>query len=113
MTRFIGIPSVPFEMDNTTVRILLALKENVELLTGQRGESDGASAAITSGSLTVNQVSGDFRGLSARATGATVGNVDVPLLEDYTKALRDMQQLAIDVAALRDTVNQLIKQLRS
>ena len=113
MTRFVGIPTVPFDTDNTTVRVLMSLKENVELLTDQRGESDSASAAITSGQITVSQITGDFKALSARATGVRVGDVTVPLLDDYVKALRDLQQLALDVVAMRETLNQLIKQLRS
>ena len=113
MTRYVGIPSVPLDADPTIVRILSALKENVELLTNQRGESDRASAALNSGSLTVNPVSGTFQSLSARGLGASISGVAVPLQDDYAKALRDIQKLASDLDALRTVVNQLISELRS
>lgn len=113
MTRFVGIPSVPLDLDNNLVRVLMSIKENVELLTGQRGESDEASKALTLGSISTNTVSGNFQALSAKGQGVKINNVAVPYLDDYVKALRDIQQLAVDVAALRTVVNQLITELRN
>lgn len=114
MARFSGIPSVPLQnIDPNIARVLYALKENVELLTNQRGESDGASVALTAGTVTVGTTSGEFKGLTAKAVGADVGGVAVPLLSDYVKLLQDVQTLAYDVATLRTAVNNLITQLRT
>lgn len=114
MARFSGIPAVPpVEIEPQLARILYALKENVELLTNQRGEPDRASAALLSGSITANQAANTFNGLTAKAVGVEVSGVTVPLLSDYVKALQDIQSLAYDVAVLRDTVNTLIAQLRT
>lgn len=113
MTRFVGIPTVPLDTDTTVARVLLALKENVELLTDQRGESDRASAALTVGIISIVPVTYNFQGTTARARGVTMNGVNVPLLEDYAAALQDIQRLAADVATLRETVNLLITQLRS
>jgi hypothetical protein len=113
MSRFSGIPSVPLTLgDEQLARVLAALKENVELLTNQRNEGDRASAAITGSSISVSTADNRFQGLSARGVGTEVSNVGVPLLSDYVKLLQDFQSLAYDVAALRDTVNTLISQLR-
>jgi len=114
MARFSGIPSAALEgIEPQLARVLAALKENVELLTNQRGELDRASAALLSGSITTAQASNAFKGLTAKAVGAKVSGVAVPLLSDYVKALQDIQTLAYDVAVLRDTVNTLIAQLRT
>lgn len=115
MARFSGIPSVTqVEIEPQLARILYALKENVELLTNQRGEPDRASVALLSGGITTAQASNTFNGLTAKAVGVEIsGGVAVPLLSDYVKALQDIQTLAYDVAVLRDTVNTLIAQLRT
>lgn len=114
MARFSGIPSVPLDnLDPQVTRILYALKENVELLTNQRGEADGASVALLSGAVTTAQATNAFNGLTAKAVGAEISGVQVPLLSDYVKALQDIQTLAYDVSVLRSTVNTLIAQLRS
>lgn len=113
MPRFSGIPAVPLELESPQLsRILYALKENVELLTNQRGEIDSASAALTSDAISIATVTGAYQGLTARAVGTEVNNVGVPLLTDYVKLLQDVQLLAYDVATLRNTVNALISQLK-
>ena len=101
MARFSGIPSVPLDnIEPALARILYALKENVELLTNQRGELDGASAAVTSGAVTTSTVEGLYLGMTAQGAGVTVSGADLPLLSDYVKLLQDFQLLAYDVAAL-------------
>ena len=114
MARFSGIPSVPLDsIDPQMARILYALKENVELLTNQRGEPDRASVALLSGVVTIAQASNEFNGITAKGVGTEASGVAVPLLSDYVKALQDIQTLAYDVAVLRSTVNTLIAQLRT
>lgn len=114
MARFSGIPSVPSDIvEPPLARILYALKENVELLTNQRGEFDGASAAVVSGNITTATVDSTYQALSARGLGVTISGNDVPLLSDYVKLLQDFQLLAYDVSVLRSAVNNLITQLRT
>ncbi len=114
MARFSGIPSTSLEaVEPQLARVLAALKENVELLTNQRGEADRASVALLSGNITTAQAANVFNGLTAKAVGTRVNSVVVPIMSDYVKALQDIQTLAYDVAVLRDTVNTLIAQLRT
>ena len=114
MARFSGIPSASLEgIEPQLARVLAALKENVELLTNQRGEPDRASVALLSGNITTAQAANVFNGLTAKAVGTRVNGVVVPIMSDYVKALQDIQTLAYDVTVLRDTVNTLIAQLRT
>lgn len=114
MARFSGIPAVPVGgIEPQVARVLYALKENVELLTNQRGEADGASVALLAGSISTAQASAAFSGLTARGVGVSISGIEVPLLSDYVKALQDIQTLAYDNAVLRTTVNTLIAQLRT
>lgn len=112
MARFVGIPAPPLALEPDLLRVLLSLKENVELLTNQRGEADGASVALTAGQVTTGTVKDTYRTLTARGAGVTVNNTAVPLLSDYTKLMSDVQRLANDVAAIRAALNTLITQLR-
>jgi hypothetical protein len=50
--------------------------------------------------------------VTAEGTGFTISGVTVPSLEDYGKLIANVQQLANDVATLRNTVNALINQLK-
>lgn len=113
MARFYGIPAVPLEnIDPMIARVLSALKENVELLTGLRGEVDADSAAVTVGQITAPYVENEFDGLTAKGAGLRLDNDTVPQFSDYIKLLNDVQLLAYDVAVLRSTVNTLLAQLR-
>jgi hypothetical protein len=114
MARFYGIPAVSYEnTDPLTSRVLSALKENVELLTGQRGEADLDSIAITRGQITAPYADAEFTGLTAKGAGLRMTEGSVPDFADYVKLLQDVQLLAYDVAVLRNTVNILLAQLRS
>jgi hypothetical protein len=114
MARFAGIPPIPqTDIPDWNARILAALKENVELLTGQRGELGADSQALTAGSITArNLTTVNYRGLSASGQGVAINNVQVPTLVDYSYLLRDFQNLAADVENLRNLVNILIDQLK-
>lgn len=114
MARFYGIPAVSYEtIDPMVARVLSALKENVELLTGQRGEVGLDSVAVTRGQITAPYAEAEFSGLTATGAGLQLANGAVPQYDDYVKLLRDVQLLAYDVAVLRSTVNVLLAQLRS
>ena len=114
MARFTGIPALPeANVDEWQSVIIGALKQNVELLTGTRGESDGASRALLRSDVTVPTI-GQPRlvALSARGTGLRISGANVPALVDYVNLIRDVQALAADVADLRNTLNTLISQTR-
>lgn len=110
MARFTSIPAVPIGVDGRVSLVLNALKENVELLSGARGAT--ATHAVLSGQITTRGASGNFTGVTAQGQGFTVGGQMVAGYDDYTKLITDVQTLAADVAALRDTLNVLIAQLR-
>jgi hypothetical protein len=115
MARFTGIPSLAqANIDPWQMAVLNSLKENVELLTGTRGEADGASRALLKGQMTTSPPAAlQFTALSARGVGVTISGAQVPTLADYVSLLRDVQLIANDVARLRATVDTLIQQLRA
>lgn len=114
MTRFSAIPNPPqSEMTGWQYYMLNAIKENVDLLTGARGEKDGASRAITKASVTIASVPAQsMRQVTAQGAGVNIEGAVVPALQDYVELLKNVQSLANDVASLRDTLNTLIGQLR-
>ena len=126
--RYTAVPAVPQTgVAEWQSQVLNALKENVELLTGTRGEPDLASAAINRALLSVSppeaqemtRVSAQGAGVNV-STGFTIENntvevtgvAAVPLQSDYNDLLTDVQLLANDVARLRATVAVLVAQLR-
>lgn len=111
--RFTAIPSIPQGgLTDWQFNTLTAMKENLELLVGSRG-SDNSVRAVVSGQITVpNPASPTMTRVSATGTGFTIGGATVPSLDDYSKLVSDVQQLANDVANLRATVNTLINQLK-
>ena len=115
MARFSGIPALPEgNIDDWQAAIIGALKQNVELLTGTRGEVDEASRAILRGEITVASVpSPQFTQLSARGIAVKISNVSVPVIADYVNLIQDVQALSTDVAQLRTTLSALLDQLRS
>ena len=114
MSRFTPIPSPP-QSDITPWQssILTSLKENVDLLTGLRGEKDGASTAVLKASITIRAIPPQqMQRVSAQGSGVAVSGVAVPTLNDYSALLKDVQTLANDVASLRSIIETLISQLR-
>lgn len=114
MSRFSPIPNVPQSgVDFWQVQTLSAIKENVELLAGTGGELDGVSRAVTRGDVRVGSApTQTMRQVTATGAGFTISGVQVPSLDDYVNLVTNVQQLANDVASLRNTVNVLINQLR-
>lgn len=111
--RFTSVPNIPQGgVSDWQFQVLNSLKENVELLTGARG-SDNSVKALTVGQLSVtNPPNQNMTRVSASGAGVTLGNVTVPTLDDYSKLISDVQQLANDLAAVRNTLNTLINQIR-
>jgi len=112
--RFTAIPNIPQQgLTDWQFVTLNAMKENLELLTGARGNSAVSASAITRGSVTVQDApTQTMQRVTAEGTGYTISNVTVPSLDDYVKLVTNVQQLANDVAALRATVNALLNQLK-
>lgn len=115
MARFTGIPSLPQSgVDEWQYRVLGAMKQNIELLIGTRGEEDSSSRALLKSSVAVGSApEPSLRSVSAVGSGFTISGAQVPSLADYQKLVSDMQSLVNDVANLRATVNTLISQLRT
>lgn len=114
MSRFTAIPAIP--TSNVTEwqgQIFNSLKENVELLAGIRGEADQASKAVTRGQLSIKAApTATFSRVSATGKGYTISGQNVADLDDHAKLISDVQLLANDVAALRNTLNALLGQLK-
>ncbi len=113
--RFIALPEVPAEgLDEWQAALFSAVKEDVELLIGSRGEPDGASIAVTRGDVRVNQLgtqtmhsvtlSGD--------DGYTISGQDVAALTALRNLREDVQALANDLFRTREALDILIKTMR-
>ncbi len=109
MARFTAIPNPPqSEMSSWQYQMLGAIKENVELLVGARGEKDGASRAITKAAITVIQApEQSMRQVTAQGTAVNLEGAIVPAMDDYIELLKNVQALANDVASIRATLNTL------
>jgi len=112
--RFTAIPNIPQQgLTDWQFVTLNAMKENLELLTGARGNSAVSATAITRGSVTVQDAPAQsMQRVTAEGVGFTISGVTVPSLDDYVKLITNVQQIANDVAALRNTVNALLNQLK-
>jgi hypothetical protein len=139
MARFSGIPSLPQSgVEEWNLRTLSALKQNVELLTGSRGESDLASKALIKSQFTVNQpplptitsastvgpVYNSFNYATVKDTSGTdrqfpyfdtdMANVlNTIALIAQSGTAQDIQRLTNDIAQLRNTLNILIAQIKA
>lgn len=111
--RFTAIPSAPQAgVDPWQYSAISALKENVEIMVGARGDQPGR--AVFKGQLgVVPAPTQNMKQVTAQGAGYTVSNVTVPSIEDYVKLLENVQTLANDVASIRETLNTLILQLKS
>ena len=116
--RFTSVPAVPQGgfTDYQTV-LIGAVKENVELLTGLRGEVDTVSKAVTQGQVTVNEMGQQkLQQTSAKGSGSVITisgtSYELANLDDFRKLIIDVQTLAGDVAEMRATLNFLLRQLK-
>tara|TARA_R110000796_G_scaffold229815_2_gene347288 strand:- start:166 stop:519 length:354 start_codon:yes stop_codon:yes gene_type:complete len=110
--RHVATPEVPsVELDTQSV-LLSAIKENVELLTGTRGESDLASMAIVRGDLNVSQVGLQVMGSVNVSNNVTPDalNKTAPL-DAFIDLRNDTQQLANDLFETRAALDLLIRNL--
>lgn len=119
MARFSGIPPVPEGVAGEwQSSILQSLKENVEALTGQRGDRALGSRAVVRDDIRVRSIpESSFTGLTAQGDGFSISipgtdPVQTPALEDYTRLLNDVALLGEEVRTLRSTLNFLILELK-
>ena len=114
MSRFTGIPVVPTAgLPEIQVNLFTALKENVELLTGTRGESDLISRALIRGDVTVKrvglQVMGSVQNISPDGfTGSHVDANQIASLAAFRGLRNDVQALADDLFFTRQALDLLI-----
>lgn len=114
MPRFSAIPALPqANISSNEVMILGALKENVELLIGTRGEADNSSRALVRGQVIVGTAPEQtMTRVSATGSGFSINGTQVAGLEDFSRLVSDVQKLANDVVSIRATLNALIQQLK-
>ena len=114
MARFTAIPAVPQGGITDWQSVLISsVKENVELLTGLRGEADLISKAITQGQITVSLMPDqDLKQVTAKGAGFTISGQEVAGLDDVGKLITDVQTLANDLAFTRAVLNALLRQLK-
>jgi len=111
--RYASLPAVPqVGIPEWQFQFLNGVKQNVEILTGQRGDTGYQS--IIAGQVGVQPI-GDLNLRQVTATGAgfTISGQDVAALADYSKLIVDVQTLIGDVAYIKDVLNALISQLKS
>lgn len=115
MSRFSAIPpvmSIP-GIEPKIAAILDGLATNVALLTGQRGETDKASQALTSGQITIGTPpASTITRVSAEGAGFIVSSVKVASATDYGRLVVDVQKTINDLVTLREYVRVLANQLK-
>jgi hypothetical protein len=112
--RFTAIPNIPqVGLSDWQFQTFNAMKENVELLIGARGDRGGSNQAIIRGQITVNNVPNPtIQQVTAQGIGSTISGQNLASLEDFGRLINNVQQLITDVTTLRNTVNTLINQLK-
>lgn len=115
MSRFYGISSVATVPDIPPglVTILDAIITNIALLTGQRGEADRASEAITRGSVTIAEApTPQITRVTATGGAIVISGAQVATAADVEQLKANLQAAIDDNVRLRQTVNALIVQLK-
>jgi len=110
--RHVAVPEIPEELLDWQAILFSAIKENVELLTGTRGESDLASLAIVRGDITVQKI-----GNQQMTTINTSNNLtptafnECAPLDAFVDLRTDVQTLAADLAETRRALDALVQNL--
>ena len=112
--RFTAVSAIPQEgISPYEFLIYSQIKENVELLTGLRGEVDTVSKAVTQGQVTVTSLpEQNMRQVTAQGTGFTISGNNVAGLDDFVKLINNVQVLANDLKTTRDVINSLLAQMK-
>lgn len=110
---FTAIPAIPQSgISEFEYRILKAVKQNLDELTGQSREVRYRS--ILTGNITVVKV-GELQANRLTVTGRSynIANVGtVPAQEDFVRLAEDVARLMSDVARIRNILDTLITQLK-
>ena len=110
--RHVATPEIPSDQLTAESILLSALKENMELLTGTRGESDLASMAIVRGDLTVNQIGEqDMASINLSHNLTPTAFAECAPLDAFIDLRNDVQQLANDLYTTRTALDLLIKNM--
>jgi len=115
MSRFTGIPVVPTSgLSGLQANLFGALKENVELLTGTRGEDGLTSRALIRGDVTVSKLGpqdmGSVQNISPDGyVGPHVNANEIASLAAFRGLRNDVQQLANDLYYTRRALDLLIE----
>ena len=114
MAQYPPVPEIPLGgMSDWMFAVLSSMKENIDLLTGNRGSGSSSQAAISKAEITVTPAPPMvLKQMSATGAGFTINGVRVASLDDHIALIQDTRTLAIDVANLHATVNALIAQLK-
>lgn len=110
---FTAVPPVPqqSELTDWEIRFLTALKQNVELLTGQRNAEAGF-AALLRGQFSVAGLGAmGLQQITATGASVVISGSTVPLTSDYVKLINDVATLASDVAEVRAAFSILAAQI--
>jgi len=109
-------------LDLASYNLFKALKENVEILTGQRNGVSGVAKAVTTDMVTVQPT--DVQTMKRVLAGGNgfatsypnSASIVYPLViisyTDYQQLVADVQNVANDVARLQNVVDSLIANLR-
>ena len=115
MSRFTGIPVVPTSgLPELQANLFGALKENVELLTATRGETDLISRSLVRGDITAkrvgSQVMGSVQNISPEGyVGPHVDANEIASLAAFRGLRNDVQRLADDLYYTRRALDLLIE----
>lgn len=97
---FTSMPSIPSSgVTQDEALLLAAIVDNISSLIGEYGDGD---TAVTKGSITL-----------AYASGSSIPETLLNKAPDTATLVAIIQYLINDVQSLRDTVNTLIRQLKS
>lgn len=112
--RFVALPEVPEGTLDWQTTLLSAMKEDVELLVGSRGEADSASTAVVRSDITAQQLG--LQGMHSVTLdgddGYNISGQDVASLNAMRNLRDDMQNLANDVFRTREALDLLIKTMK-
>jgi len=104
------IPEIPHDVPDYQLQILDAVKEAIEVLTGQRGT--GNLRPVTKGEITIRPNIEEGYVVKARNIGVSISGQQVAPASEFVTLTNDVQALANRVDALQRLVNTLILQLR-
>ena len=112
---FVGIPEVPdVGLADWQGILFSSLKENLELLTGTRGETGNASAALVHGDVTVTALGTQkMHTVTTSGTdGFTISAQEVASLAAFRNLRNDVQELANDLVRTRNAFDKLLTEMK-